>query len=186
MAREATFKESVDLMFDRAAATLDLPLGLSEQIKANNNVYQVRFFVKFRDRYRIFTGWRATHSEHRLPVKGGIRFAPTVDQEDVEALAALMSYKCAIVDVPFGGAKGGLNIAPQEYNEFELERITRRFAQELIKKGLHKPERKRSRTRRGYRNEGDGLDRRHLPHAPPPRSERNRVRYGQTRFTGRD
>jgi glutamate dehydrogenase (NAD(P)+) len=136
---EATFKESVDLMFDRAASTLDLPPGLAEQIKANNNVYQVRFFVKFRDSYRIFTGWRATHSEHRLPVKGGIRFAPSVDQEDVEALAALMSYKCAIVDVPFGGAKGGLNIDPRQYDEFELERITRRFAQELIKKGYISP-----------------------------------------------
>jgi glutamate dehydrogenase (NAD(P)+) len=139
MPPEATFKESVDRMFDRAAATLDLPAGLADQIKANNNVYQVRFFVKFRDSYRIFTGWRATHSEHRLPVKGGIRFAPNVDQDDVEALAALMSYKCAIVDVPFGGAKGGLTIDPREYNEFELERITRRFAQELIKKEYISP-----------------------------------------------
>lgn len=139
MPSEATFKESVDRMFDRAAATLDLPTGLADQIKANNNVYQVRFFVKFRDGYRIFTGWRATHSEHRLPVKGGIRFAPSVDQDDVEALAALMSYKCAIVDVPFGGAKGGLTIDPREYNEFELERITRRFAQELIKKDYISP-----------------------------------------------
>lgn len=139
MAGEATFKESVDLMFDRAAATLDLPPGLADQIKANNNVYQVRFFVKFRDGYRIFTGWRSTHSEHRLPVKGGIRYAPTVNQDDVEALAALMSYKCAIVDVPFGGAKGGLNIDPKQYNEFELERITRRFAQELIKKDYVSP-----------------------------------------------
>lgn len=138
-AQEHTFKESVDLMFDRAAATLELPSGLADQIKANNNVYMVRFFVKFRDNYRIFTGWRSVHSEHRLPVKGGIRFAPTVDQDDVEALAALMSYKCAIVDVPFGGAKGGLCIDPREYNEFELERITRRFAQELIKKGYIDP-----------------------------------------------
>ena len=136
---EVSFKQSVDLMFDRAAATLDLPTGLAEQIKANNNVYMVRFFVKFRDRYRIFTGWRSVHSEHRLPVKGGIRFAPSVDQDDVEALAALMSYKCAIVDVPFGGAKGGLRIDPRDYNEFELERITRRFAQELIKKGYIDP-----------------------------------------------
>ena len=89
--------------------------------------------------YRIFTGWRSTHSEHRLSVKGGIRFAPNVTQDDVEALAALMSYKCAIVDVPFGGAKGGLNIDPRDYNEFELERITRRFAQELIKKDCISP-----------------------------------------------
>ena len=76
MAREASFKEGVDLMFDRVAATLDLTPGLADQIKANNNVYQVRFFVKFRDSYRIFTGWRATHNEHRLPVKGRVRSAP--------------------------------------------------------------------------------------------------------------
>ena len=114
--REHSFKESVDLMFDRAAATLDLPPGLPDQIKANNNVYMVRFFVKFRDRYRIFTGWRSVHSEHRLPVKGGIRYATSVNQDEVEALAALMSYKCAIVDVPFGGSKGGLCIDPREYN----------------------------------------------------------------------
>ena len=136
---EPTFKESVDLMFDRAAATLNLPLGLAAQIKTNNNIYMVRFFVKFRDSYRIFTGWRSVHSEHRLPVKGGIRYAPTVSQDDVEALAALMTYKCAIVDVPFGGAKGGLCIDPREYSESELERITRRFAQELIKKGYINP-----------------------------------------------
>ena len=136
---EHTFKESVDLMFDRAAATLDLPPGLADQIKANNNIYMVRFFVKCHGSYHIFTGWRSVHSEHRLPVKGGIRFAPTVNQDDVEALAALMTYKCAIVDVPFGGSKGGLCIDPREYDEDEIERITRRFAQELIKKGYIDP-----------------------------------------------
>ncbi len=137
--QEPSFKESVDLMFDRAVATLDLPPGLADQIKINNNIYLVRFFVKLRDSYRIFTGWRSVHSEHRLPVKGGIRFAPTVSQDDVEALAALMTYKCAIVDVPFGGAKGGLCIDPREFNGHELELITRRFAQELIKKGYINP-----------------------------------------------
>lgn len=134
-----SFKKSVDQMFDQAAATLNLPPGLGEQIKACNNVYLVRFFVKFRDGYRVFTGWRATHSEHRLPVKGGIRYDLNVNQDEIEALAALMSYKCAIVDVPFGGSKGGLCIAPRQYNVFELERITRRFAQELIKKGYIDP-----------------------------------------------
>ena len=137
--QEPSFKKSVDLMFDRAVATLDLPPGLADQIKINNNIYMVRFFVKLRDSYRIFTGWRSVHSEHRLPVKGGIRYAPTVSQDDVEALAALMTYKCAIVDVPFGGTKGGLCIDPREYNEHELELITRRFAQELIKKGYINP-----------------------------------------------
>jgi glutamate dehydrogenase (NAD(P)+) len=136
---EISFKESVDLMFDRAAATVELPPGLADQIKANNNVYHVRFFVKFRDGYRLFSGWRAVHSEHRLPVKGGIRYAPSVSQDDIEALAALMTYKCAIVDVPFGGSKGGLNIDPRDYNESELELITRRFAMELTKKGYISP-----------------------------------------------
>lgn len=79
------------------------------------------------------------HSEHRLPVKGGIRYAPHVEQEEIEALAALMSYKCALVDVPFGGSKGGLNINPRNYDEDALERITRRFTQELAQKGYINP-----------------------------------------------
>ncbi len=136
---EVSFRESVDLMFDRAAATLDLPPGLGDQIKACNSVYQVRFPVKFRDGYHIFTGWRAVHSEHRLPTKGGIRFANVVNQDEVEALAALMSYKCAIVDVPFGGSKGGLLIDPRKHDAEDLERITKRFAVELAKKDYFSP-----------------------------------------------
>ncbi len=137
--QEPSFLDGVNLMFDRAAATLSIPHGLSEQIKLSNSVYQVRFPVRFQDEYTMFTGWRAVHSEHRLPVKGGIRFAPCVDQDEVEALAALMTYKCAIVNVPFGGSKGGLRINPREYNEEQLERITRRFARELISKGFISP-----------------------------------------------
>ncbi len=138
-AHNGSFLQNVNLMFDRAAATLSLPPGLAEQIKLNNAVYQVRFPVKFRDGYRVFTGWRATHSEHRLPAKGGIRYAPIVDQDEVEALAALMTFKCALVDVPFGGSKGGLCIDPRQYDEEDLERITRRFAAELIAKGFLSP-----------------------------------------------
>lgn len=136
---EVSFREGVNLMFDRAARTLDLPPGLGNQIKVSNSVYKVRFPVSFRDGVQVFTGWRAVHSEHRLPVKGGIRYAPNVHQEEVEALAALMTYKCAIVNVPFGGSKGGLKIDPREYNEGQLERITRRFAKELISKGFISP-----------------------------------------------
>jgi len=136
---ELTFLENVNLMYDRAVATMDLPPGLADQIKTCNNVYQVRFPIGFRNGYRVFTGWRAVHSEHRLPAKGGIRYAPHVDQAEVEALAALMSYKCALVDVPFGGSKGALCIDPKEFDERELERITRRFAAELTKKGYISP-----------------------------------------------
>ena len=136
---DLSFLESVNRMFDRAVATMDLPPGLAEQIRGCNNVYQVRFGLEFDDGYRTFTGWRAVHSEHRLPAKGGIRYASVVDQAEVEALAALMSYKCAVVDVPFGGSKGGLLIEPRQYSEDDLERITRRFARELIKKDYISP-----------------------------------------------
>jgi len=132
-ARELSFLENVDRVFDRAAARIALPPGLAEQIKHCNAVIQVRFPVEFEGRYRVYTGWRATHSEHRLPVKGGIRYASVVNQYEVEALAALMSYKCAIVDVPFGGSKGGLVLDPRAHDEGELEAITRRFAQELAR-----------------------------------------------------
>ena len=136
---EITFRESVDRMFDRATATMDLPLGLAEQIRSCNSVYQVQFGVKLGDRYEVFTGWRAVHSEHILPVKGGIRYADFANQDEVEALAALMSYKCAIVMIPFGGSKGALKIDPRQYSEKDLEKITRRFAQELAKRDLIHP-----------------------------------------------
>lgn len=137
--KSQTFLEGVNRAVDRAGAVLNLPRGLLDEIKACNSVYQVRFPVRIRGEYKVFCGWRATHSEHRLPAKGGIRFSPDVTQEDVEAMAALMTYKCAIVDVPFGGSKGGLQIDPSQYDETELERITRRFARELIKKGYISP-----------------------------------------------
>jgi glutamate dehydrogenase (NAD(P)+) len=103
-------------------------------------VLQVRFPVKLDNgHYQVFTGWRAVHSDHRLPVKGGIRFAPWIDQDEVEALAALMTYKCAIVDVPCGGSKDGLVINPKKHSVGELERITRRFATELVERGYIGP-----------------------------------------------
>ncbi len=114
---------------------MDLPPGLADQIKQCNTIFQVRFPALVRNEYRVFQGWRVTHTEHRLPAKGGIRFAPHVNQDEVEALAALMTYKWAIVDVPFGGSNGGLCIDPHAYTEDELERITRRFARELKRQG---------------------------------------------------
>lgn len=135
-----SFSQSVERMVQRALDHLKLPPGLGEQITVCNNVFQTQFPVKLDNgRIRTFKGWRAVHSGHRLPAKGGIRYAPHVNQDEVEALAALMTYKCAIVNVPFGGSKGGLIINPREFSEGELERITRRFAHELISGGYISP-----------------------------------------------
>ena len=136
---ELSFRQSVDVLFNRAASKLDLSPGLIEKIRVCNSTYTVRFGVKLRGDYYTFTGYRSVHSEHAEPVKGGIRYALGVNQDEVEALAALMTYKCAIVEVPFGGSKGGLRINPREWEEEELEKITRRFAYELIKRDLINP-----------------------------------------------
>lgn len=135
-----SFRDSVDLMVDRALSFLSLPPGLPEQIKVCNTVLKVQFSVRLSDgKYHNFTGWRAVHSDHRLPVKGGIRYSLDVTQDEVEALAALMTYKCAIVNVPYGGSKGALLIRPKDYSTDDLEIITRRFARELIHKGYISP-----------------------------------------------
>jgi len=137
--KEPTFRESVDLMFNRAVALMDLPPGLEEKIRVCNATYTVRFGVRLRGQIHTFTGYRSVHSEHMEPVKGGIRYAMAVNQDEVEALAALMTYKCAIVEAPFGGSKGGLRVDPREWDEHEMERITRRFAYELAKRDLIHP-----------------------------------------------
>ncbi|MEM9329715.1 MAG: Glu/Leu/Phe/Val dehydrogenase [Pseudomonadota bacterium] len=136
---EPSFRESVNRLFDRAVGYMDLSPGMTEKIRVVNSTYTVRFGVKLRGDIRTFTGYRSVHSEHAEPVKGGIRYADNVHQDEVEALAALMTYKCAIVEVPFGGSKGGLRINPREWEPDELERITRRFAFELIKRDLIHP-----------------------------------------------
>jgi glutamate dehydrogenase (NAD(P)+) len=136
---EPSFRESVDLMFNRASKLLDLSPGLEQKIKVCNSTYTVRFGVRLRGKIETFTGYRSVHSEHMEPVKGGIRFALSVNQDEVEALAALMTYKCALVETPFGGSKGGLCIDPRQWDEHELEQITRRFAYELIKRDLIHP-----------------------------------------------
>ncbi|MCM8794303.1 MAG: Glu/Leu/Phe/Val dehydrogenase [Candidatus Omnitrophica bacterium] len=136
---DSSFLEGVNRMLDKAASLLTLPTGITEQIKACNSVYQVSFPVKLDGGYRVFKGWRAVHSEHRLPAKGGIRYAPDITAEEVEAMAALMTFKCALVSVPFGGSKGGLCIDPKTFSIEELEQITRRFVQELAKKGYIGP-----------------------------------------------
>jgi glutamate dehydrogenase (NAD(P)+) len=136
MSRAPSFFDTVNSYFDKAAALTDYAPGLLDQIKVCNSVYAFQFPIRRQGGYEVIAGWRAQHSHHRIPVKGGVRFAPTVDEDEIKALAALMTYKCAIVDVPFGGAKGGVRIDTEEYTDQELEQITRRYTAELIKKNF--------------------------------------------------
>ncbi|MCS6809413.1 MAG: Glu/Leu/Phe/Val dehydrogenase [Bacteroidota bacterium] len=133
------FFKSVAQNFDKAARALNMPRGLAEQIKACNAVYYFNFPVRIKGEIQVIEAWRCEHSHHKLPTKGGIRYSEMVDQDEVMALAALMTYKCAIVHVPFGGAKGGIKINPRDYTEEELERITRRYTAELIHKNFIGP-----------------------------------------------
>lgn len=125
--------------FDRAARYLKASPDILENIKACHNMYFIQFPVRIRGEARIFHAFRAEHSHHRLPTKGGLRYAPNVDLHEVSALAALMTLKCAIVDVPFGGAKGGIALNPRDYEVEELERITRRYTTELARKNFIGP-----------------------------------------------
>ena len=134
------FEDNVNVYFDRAAALSGHPKGLLEQIRSCNGVHAFQFPVRHPDgRIEVVRAWRAEHSHHRLPTKGGIRFSAAVDQSEVKALAALMTYKCALVDVPFGGAKGAVQVDPHQYSADMLERITRRYVHELAKKNLIGP-----------------------------------------------
>jgi len=131
---------NVDIYFDRAAKFARVQPDLLIQVKAVNGVYRFQFPVRQRDgRLKVVHAWRVQHSHHRLPVKGGIRYSPDVDEQEVMGLAALMTYKCAVVDVPFGGAKGAVQIDPRALDLEELERVTRRYTAELVKKNFIGP-----------------------------------------------
>jgi glutamate dehydrogenase (NAD(P)+) len=135
-----SFFGAVEKSFDKAARFTKWDKGILDQIKACNAVYRMRFPVKRDDgSIEVIEAYRVQHSHHKLPCKGGIRFAAEVNQDEVMALAALMTYKCAIVNVPFGGGKGGIKINPRNYSPYELEKITRRYTAELIKKNFIGP-----------------------------------------------
>jgi len=135
-----SFFQSVVKSFDKAANFTKWDPGILEQIKLCNSVYQMRFPVRMDDgRIEVIEAYRVQHSHHKAPCKGGIRFAAEVNQDEVMALAALMTYKCAIVNVPFGGGKGGIKISPNKYSVYELEKITRRYTSELVKKNFIGP-----------------------------------------------
>lgn len=135
-----SFFESVEKSFDKAAQFTTFDPGILEQIKACNSVYQMRFPVKLDNgKIEVIEAYRVQHSHHKTPCKGGIRFSDEVNQDEVMALASLMTYKCAIVNVPFGGGKGGIKINPKQYSVYELEKITRRYTSELVKKNFIGP-----------------------------------------------
>jgi glutamate dehydrogenase (NAD(P)+) len=137
--KQASFYHSVEKNFDKAAALTGLPKGLLEQIKVCNSIYQMNFPVRIGNSFQVIEAYRVQHSHHRLPTKGGIRFSHHVNQDEVMALASLMTYKCALVDVPFGGAKGGVKISPRSYTPEQLEKITRRYTVELVRKNFIGP-----------------------------------------------
>ena len=139
MSADNLFLKSISKMYNNAIEILDIDKGLANQIKSCNSTHTIRFGVKLDKGIKVFTGWRAVHSEHLEPVKGGIRYSPAVSASEVEAMAAFMTFKNAVIDVPFGGSKGGLKIDPSKYSDEELEKITRRFTEELVKRGLISP-----------------------------------------------
>ena len=134
------FYQEVNRAFDQAASYTDLEDGLLNQIKVCNDVLRLAFPIERDDgSIRVIEAWRVEHSQHKLPTKGGIRYATTVNEDETMALAALMTYKCAVVNVPFGGAKGGICIKKSEFSKAEIERITRRYTFELFKKNFIGP-----------------------------------------------
>lgn len=135
-----SFFKSVEKSFEKAAQLTNWDKGILEQIKACNSVYSIKFPLKRDDgSIEVIEAYRVQHSHHKEPCKGGIRFSENVNQDEVMALAALMTFKCAIVNVPFGGAKGGIRINPRLYSKYELEKITRRYTSELVKKNFIGP-----------------------------------------------
>src|SRR3989441_3081616 len=140
MTSNSNFFGNVVSYFDHAASFTRHPQGLLDQIKYCNSVYHFKFPLRNPDgSVEVISAWRVERSHHKLPVKGGIRYSPDVNEDEVMALAALMTYKCAIVDVPFGGAKGAIRIDTKKYSVEQIERVTRRYTHELAKKNFIGP-----------------------------------------------
>ena len=138
--KKNSFFETTMSFFDQAAEHTAHPVGLLEQIKHCNSVYEMSFPIRRTDgSYEIIQAFRVEHSHHSQPTKGGIRYSRMVDADEVRALAMLMTFKCALVDLPFGGAKGGVKIEPRKYDQELLEKITRRYAAELVRKSFIGP-----------------------------------------------
>ncbi|MBT8468721.1 MAG: Glu/Leu/Phe/Val dehydrogenase [Deltaproteobacteria bacterium] len=137
----SNFFDDVNQYFDAACRHTEVSPDVLDQIRACNSVYRLRFPVRRDDgTIVVIEGYRAEHSHHRLPTKGGIRYSLDVSQSEVMALSALMTYKCAVVDVPFGGAKGGVCVDPRNESASFLERVTRRYTSELIRKRFIGPD----------------------------------------------
>ncbi len=135
----SNFYNDVLSYFDKAAAFTNFEPGLLHQIKVCNSVYKFYFPYEVDGKVQVMEGIRVQHSHHKTPTKGGIRYSDFVDEDEVKALATLMTFKCAVTDIPFGGAKGGIKVNPSKVSLKQLERITRRYTTELIKKNMIGP-----------------------------------------------
>lgn len=134
---EPRFLEMVKEHFNWAAAHSGVETDLLNLIRECDTAIRFNIPIERDDgKIEVLTCYRAQHKHHKLPVKGGTRFALDVDLAEVEALSALMTFKLAVHNIPFGGAKGGIWMDPRKYSNWELEKITRRYTLELAKKGF--------------------------------------------------
>lgn len=138
--KEPNFLQQVQMYFDEAAKLTKVNEDILNIMRNCRSIITFQIPLKRDDgTIEVLTAYRAHHSYHRCPCKGGVRFASNVDLQEVQALASLMTFKMAALDVPFGGAKGGICLDPRKYSEAELERVTKRYTVELVKKGFISP-----------------------------------------------
>ena len=181
------FLDNVNRSFDRAAAFTTYPQGLLDEIKAGNSLYRFEFPLRHNDgSITVVQAWRAEHSHHKLPVKGGIRYSADVNEDEVMALASLMTWKCAIVDVPFGGAKGAVQIDPQKLHARPARTRHAALHARADQEELHRTRRRRAGAGLRHGRARDGVDRRHLPGDDAATDARRAgVRHRQARQPGR-